>query len=166
MPFLYGLVTPTHYCYVSGLPQAFFFCCRHAPFEKDMCLTVLVIFCQYWSILINIRYLGNLIYLWGGLWGLSLLSFALHCFALHCFALLALLCIALLCIALLCIALHCFALHLFWQLSNAKAFLLTTKQCQGIFWQLSNAKAFFLTTKQCQSICLTTKQCQGIVCHN
>ena len=36
----------------------FFFFFIHAPFEKDMCLTILVIFCQYlvniWSIFVNI----------------------------------------------------------------------------------------------------------------
>ena len=47
---LVGLVTPTHVCGVSGLPQAFFVVVRHAPFEKVcfcICLSMLVNICQY-----------------------------------------------------------------------------------------------------------------------
>ena len=32
------LVSPTHVCYVSGLPQAFLFFLRHTFFEKAQCV--------------------------------------------------------------------------------------------------------------------------------
>ena len=52
-----GLVTPTHAYGVSGLPQAFFFFFLDMRLLKKVCFwNVLLIFGQYWSILINIRY--------------------------------------------------------------------------------------------------------------
>ena len=62
---LYGLVTPTHVCGVSGLPQALLFLFLDMHLLKKVCFGVLLsIFGQYLvnngqylSIIINIRYM-------------------------------------------------------------------------------------------------------------
>ena len=49
VPFLYGLVTPTHVYGVSGLPQAFFCCFLDMPFWKRCVLVNILCFYLFWK---------------------------------------------------------------------------------------------------------------------